>query len=464
VFLNLTDGSYANSTYWGDTEPTSTQFTVGTTHSVDNAPYVAYLFAHNNNDGEFGPDQDEDIIKCASYTGNGSSTGPVIDLGFEPQWIMIKRSSATEDWIMFDNMRGLVVGGIDPELRPNKSQAEGASVTYMDINATGFQLTDNNSRTNENGSTYIYMAIRRPQAAPPAASQVFSVNATAGGDNKYNLGFVPDLNINTTTAGSAKYIISRLTGSRRLQTDSNSAQSSANTNLKYWDAPTNTIDLNTAWWGTQSNVITWSWRRAPSYFDAVAYTGTGSARTVSHNLGVEPEMIWVKTRSNDVGWAVYHSSQGFSKGGRLETTDAFGTETNRVTAASSATFSVGTDAYVNVSARTYIAYLFATLPGVSKVGSYTGSSSAVNVDCGFTSGARFILIKRSSASGDSWFTFDSVRGIVAGNDPFLYLNDQQAEFTSYDAIDPYSAGFTVTTALAGLNANGSTYIFYAIAQ
>jgi hypothetical protein len=175
-------------------------------------------------------------------------------------------------------------------------------------------------------------------------------------------------------------------------------------------------------------------------------------------------MIWVKTRSNDVGWAVYHSSQGFSKGGRLETTDAFGTETNRVTAASSATFSVGTDAYVNVSARTYIAYLFATLPGVSKVGSYTGSSSAVNVDCGFTSGARFILIKRSSASGDSWFTFDSVRGIVAGNDPFLYLNDQQAEFTSYDAIDPYSAGFTVTTALAGLNANGSTYIFYAIAQ
>ena len=97
------------------------------------------------------------------------------------------------------------------------------------------------------------------------------------------------------------------------------------------------------------------------------------------------------------------------------------------------------------------------------MGSYTGSSSAVNVDCGFTSGARFILIKRSSASGDGWFLFDSVRGIVAGNDPFLYLNDTQAEFTSYDAIDPYNAGFTVTTALAGLNTNGSTYIFYAIA-
>jgi hypothetical protein len=118
---------------------------------------------------------------------------------------------------------------------------------------------------------------------------------------------------------------------------------------------------------------------------------------------------------------------------------------------------------IHASGQTYIAYLFATVAGVSKVGSYTGSSSAVNVDCGFTSGARFILIKRTSASGDGWFTFDSVRGIVAGNDPFLYLNDTQSEFTSYDAIDPYDAGFTVTTALAGLNTNGSTYIFYAIA-
>jgi hypothetical protein len=85
------------------------------------------------------------------------------------------------------------------------------------------------------------------------------------------------------------------------------------------------------------------------------------------------------------------------------------------------------------------------------------------VDCGFTSGARFILIKRTNTSGDGWFVFDSTRGIVSGNDPFIYLNDTQSEFTSYDAIDPYSAGFTVTTALAGLNTNGSTYIFYAIA-
>ena len=70
--------------------PTSTEFTVGANVDVNAQAenYVAYLFAHNDGDGEFGPDGDADIIKCGSYTGNGSSTGPEIDLGFEPQWLL----------------------------------------------------------------------------------------------------------------------------------------------------------------------------------------------------------------------------------------------------------------------------------------------------------------------------------------------------------------------------------------
>tara|TARA_R110002012_G_scaffold85129_1_gene212323 strand:- start:18 stop:623 length:606 start_codon:yes stop_codon:yes gene_type:complete len=199
------------------------------------------------------------------------------------------------------------------------------------------------------------------------------------------------------------------------------------------------------------------WKRARGYFDVVCYTGTGSARTVSHNLGVAPEMIWVKTRSTAVGWAVYHSSQGFSKGGRLETTDAFGTETNRVTAASSTTFSVGTDAYVNVSARTYIAYLFATVAGISKVGSVVHSGSSTDVDCGFSSGSKLVILKRTDATGD-WYIWDSVRGIVSGNDPYLLLNTNAAEVTNTDYIDPLSSGFQISG-----DFTDGTYIFYAIA-
>jgi hypothetical protein len=112
---------------------------------------------------------------------------------------------------------------------------------------------------------------------------------------------------------------------------------------------------------------------------------------------------------------------------------------------------------------TYIAYLFATLAGVSKVGSYTGTGADLNVDCGFSAGARFILIKRTDSTGD-WYVWDSARGIVAGNDPYLLLNSLAAEVTSTDYIDPLSSGFTVTSsAPAALNASGGTYIFLAIA-
>jgi hypothetical protein len=117
----------------------------------------------------------------------------------------------------------------------------------------------------------------------------------------------------------------------------------------------------------------------------------------------------------------------------------------------------------NVSGSTYIAYLFATLDGVSKVGSYTGTGADLNVDCGFSAGARFILIKRADSTGD-WYYWDSVRGIAVGNDPYLLLNSTAVEVTGTDYIDPLSSGFTVTSsAPAALNASGGTYIFLAIA-
>ena len=86
--------------------------------------YVAYLFAHNDGDGEFGPDGDADIIKCGSYTGNGSTDGPEIDLGFEPQWVFVKKSSASgESWRMYDVMRGWAngAGNTNQRLQANSS-------------------------------------------------------------------------------------------------------------------------------------------------------------------------------------------------------------------------------------------------------------------------------------------------------------------------------------------------------
>ena len=73
------------------------------------------------------------------------------------------------------------------------------------------------------------------------------------------------------------------------------------------------------------------------------------------------------------------------------------------------------------------------------------------------------MVKRTDASGN-WYVWDTTQGIVVGNDPYLLLNTTAAQVTSTDYIDPLASGFTVTsTAPAGLNASGGTYIFLAIA-
>jgi hypothetical protein len=114
-------------------------------------------------------------------------------------------------------------------------------------------------------------------------------------------------------------------------------------------------------------------------------------------------------------------------------------------------------------------YLFASLDGISKVGSYTGTYAAQTIDCGFSAGARFVLIKETSSSGGGWFLFDTERGITTtSNDGLLYLNSTQQQYTEsyglgYNAIEPANSGFKVTSNNNSINKNGETYIFYAIA-
>jgi hypothetical protein len=126
-------------------------------------------------------------------------------------------------------------------------------------------------------------------------------------------------------------------------------------------------------------------------------------------------------------------------------------------------FSLGTESAVNASGGTYAAYLFATAAGVSKVGSYTGTATTLQIDCGFTGGARFVMIKRTDSTGD-WYVWDSARGIVTGNDPYLLLNSTAAEVTNTDFVDTASTGFEISsTAPAAINASGGSFIFLAIA-
>jgi hypothetical protein len=203
--------------------------------------------------------------------------------------------------------------------------------------------------------------------------------------------------------------------------------------------------------------------RAPGVFDVVCYTGTGVARTVSHNLGVAPELMIVKCRSAVRDWVVYSAAITANNFLYLNLTDASaaGSFWNS-TSPTSSVFTVGDPARVNGSGATYVAYLFASCPGVSKCGSYTGTGALQTINCGFTGGARFVLIKRTDDTGD-WFVYDSARGITSGNDPYLLMNSTAAEVTNTNYVDTTSVGFQVTAAApAGLNANGGTFVFLAI--
>jgi hypothetical protein len=206
--------------------------------------------------------------------------------------------------------------------------------------------------------------------------------------------------------------------------------------------------------------------RAPSFMDVVCYTGTGSARTINHNLGVAPELMIVKQRTGSIrDWCVYNQTIGATNAVYLNLTAASsGAGIWNSTAPTSSVFSLAGLDSVNASGGTYVAYLFATCAGVQYINSYVGDgTTGRTINCGFTGGARFVCIKATSTTG-SWWTFDSARGIVTNNDPALQLNSTAAEVTSADAIDTASSGFIVNQeATCSLNASGVTYLVWAIA-
>ena len=462
LFLDLTSGETTNTSIWNSTTPTDSVFSVGNVNNVNESgqTFVAYLFASDG--GGFGDDGSESIIKCGSYTGTGAA-GLEVDLGFEPQWLMFKRTDSTSDWSMFDVMRGIATGGDDARLRAQGSDAEN-TFNYVDVTATGFSLSYGGTDMNASGGTYIYIAIRRPMKTPESGTEVFAQDTRSSDSITTN--FPVDAVIGKNiTATSNWFAFDRLRGSTPsssvyLKTNSTEAETSVAAGVGI-DSNTSIYNIN-SW----SAGIYYNFKRATGFFDVVAYTGNRTAgRTVAHNLGVAPELMIVKRREAADEWTCYIEDVGATKWMALNQSASAYTSASRWnnTAPTSSVFTLGADTSVNRNTSTYIAYLFATLDGVSKVGSYTGTGSNVNVDCGFSAGARFILIKRTDSTGD-WYVWDSVRGIVAGNDPYLLLNSSAAEVTSTDYIDPLSSGFTVTsTAPAALNASGGTYIFLAIA-
>ena len=473
IYLSSTGASVSNAVAFTTSGNTTTTFSVGAFLNASSATYVAYVFAHDA--GGFGDAGTDSVIKCGSFTTDGSGNATV-DLGWEPQWVMMKNSQSAEGWWLTDNMRGNSLTSYS-YLFANATDAEAsASGNYiMAPTATGFLAKNLNA-----SKTYTYIAIRRgPMKTPTDATKVFNSVARSGtGANSLvvNTTVQPDLIIQTyRNADATKDVWDRLRGAGAALQTTGTGDETANApsygpqlfaNSSYTQGSSDGSNYNASGY----TFIDWVFRRAPGFFDVVAYTGTQSgsgSQTVSHNLGVAPELLIHRQRNASGSWmvhALFGSSD--SKQGTLNSTGSFNTSTyatNDVIASQPTSTQVAFGwPYAGLS-NTFIVYLFASVSGVSKVGSYTGTGTTLSIDCGFTAGARFVLIKRIDSTG-AWYVWDSARGIIAGNDPYLLLNSTAAEVTNTDYVDTYSAGFEISsTAPAAINANGGTFIFLAVA-
>ena len=172
LVLNNTQGNYPASTtadYFGDgtytVRPTSTTITVGQDSGINGTgeDFIAYIFGHDT--------ADDSLIKCGSYTKTGSSQD--IDLGWEPQWLLLKRVSSTGSWYIMDTKRGFTTDADPVTLNPNLVDAEGG-LGNVRRTSTGFNVTSNA------GEEWIYVAIRATAATDSAITWPTSIKWPAG--------------------------------------------------------------------------------------------------------------------------------------------------------------------------------------------------------------------------------------------------------------------------------------------
>jgi hypothetical protein len=362
---------------------------------------------------------------------------------------------------MVDNMRGWLNSGVVQNLQANAAFAESEQGPAVVLNSTGFRLVSNDSDWNGSATTYIYIAIRRgPMKVPTVGTTVFSAQANIASDAvKTTTGFVTDWFWERPTYnGAGGFSCSQRLTQTALFFSNTAAEGGP------YGAGYLLFDYNNGFLSNLNGNINpglmYGFRRAPSFCDVVCWTGNGTGVTVNHNLTVAPELIILKSRSAVANWVVRPPGAGSFYLNLNNTNASTAGSGNFINNPTATTFSTGDDASVNTNGVNYIAYLFASCTGVSKVGTYTGTGATLTIDCGFTGGARFVMIKRTSNTGN-WFVWDTARGMVSGTDPRIALNSTAAEANS-NWVYTVTGGFQLVE-FDNINISGSTYLYLAIA-
>lgn len=281
-------------------------------------------------------------------------------------------------------------------------------------------------------------------------------------------GFSPDLAIIKNRAGGGSYWLDSVRGvANHINSASITTPTTDAAGVLSFDADGLTLGTSGAFNTSGQDYAAFVLTETPGAFDIVSYSGNSNtldptAAPKAHGLGVVPELIIVACSSHSRNWIVYAAPLAVPDQQYLmlngSGTPSSSTEMWADTPPTASEFYVGPGlANVNLNGNTYVAYLFASAAGKTKVGSYSGTGASGNaIVCGFR--PRFVLIRRIDAAGD-WLLFDEIRDTTAPQTATLELNTADAENPAGGSLTFSETGFEP----GDPNVSGATYLYLAVA-
>ena len=307
-----------------------------------------------------------------------------------------------------------------------------------------------------------------------------------GGTNALTgVGFQPDfIWTKARSYNDDHLLVNSVTGNTAyLKSNSNGANSSSSIRVTSFNSDGFTLGSSSDINGNTDTYVGWSWLGGGSAssnsdgsitssvsanttagFSIVTYTGTGSAASVGHGLGVKPDIIFSKLYSTTGDWNVYHDS--FSAQERIKLNSTAAKSSNSSIFASLPTSSVvniGTGGDINTSSGTHLFYCFTSKTGYSKFGSYVGNGNADGPFI-YTGFKPAFLIFKSSSSTQNWHVIDNKRDTHNPVDLFMWPNLVDGDYAETQGVDFLSNGFKIKESGTFANGSGDTYIYMAFAE
>ena len=312
-----------------------------------------------------------------------------------------------------------------------------------------------------------------------------STNAQTG------IGFAPDwLWIKARGATYSHQLVDNVRGATKiLASDANYAEATYADRVASLDSDGFTLGSNANVNASSGTYVAWNWKAGTSFtndasstgigsidsagsvntdagFSITSYTGTGSAATVAHGLGVAPSVYILKNRTSTSNWFFYHKSTGATKSLFLDGQEAPITSSGYFnnTEPTSSVFSIGSESDLSGSSQNMIAYCFAEKKGYSKAFSFVGNANTNGSFCYLGFKPAFVILKNSSAGSTNWWMFDNKRNPHNVTGSRLQPNSSNAESTYTDTIDFLSNGFKLRGTYGDINGSGNTIIGIAFAE